>query len=39
MGKLIDKLSRLFFEEVEVETEYDEKTNKIKNKSTRVIQP
>ena len=39
MGKLIDKLSRLFFEEVEVETEYDEKTNKIKNKTTRVIQP
>ncbi len=39
MGKLIDKLSRLFFEEVEVETEYDEKTNKVQNKTTRVIQP
>ncbi len=38
MGKLIDKINKLLFEEVEIETQYDEKTNKVKNKTTRVIQ-
>lgn len=37
MGKLTDMINHLFFEEVEIETEYDEKTNKVKNKATRVI--
>ncbi|MDO4377630.1 MAG: hypothetical protein Q4C64_00585 [Erysipelotrichia bacterium] len=38
MGKLIDKINKLLFEEVEIETQYDEKTNKVKSKTTKVLQ-